>query len=146
MVLDINIVPYKTGDYDLSVDLWERSGLPYETKGRDSMESIEKEVKLECNQFLFAIYNGKAVGSILVTHDGRKGWINRVAVLPEFRKKGIAKKLVGTAEEWLDSEGIGIYACQIEAYNNESFEVFRKMGYIPFEGIHYLTKRKFPEI
>jgi ribosomal protein S18 acetylase RimI-like enzyme len=146
MAKDIKIVHYKAGDYSLLINLWERSGLPYKPKGRDSLESIEKEVELDSNQFLFAILNGKAVGSILVTHDGRKGWINRVAVLPEFRKRGIAKKLIDAAEEWLDSKGIGIYACQIEDYNNESFEVFRKMGYIPFEGIHYLTKRKFPEI
>ena len=142
----MKIKHYRKGDYETLINIWEKADLPYKSKGRDSEESIEKEVKLDCNQFLFAILDGKAVGAILVTHDGRKGWINRVAVLPEFRNKGIARTLVNVAEEWLDTQGIGIYACQIEAYNTESLEAFKRMGYIPFEGMHYLTKRKFPEI
>lgn len=144
--MNINFEPYKKGDYNKLIDLWEKAGLPYKPKGRDSEESIEKEVLLESNLYLFALLGEKTVGSILVTHDGRKGWINRVAVLPEYRRKGIARKLVKAGEEWLDSKGIYIYACLIEGYNKDSFETFKKMDYIPFEGIHYLTKRKFPEI
>lgn len=144
--MNIKIIPFKSGDYDLLISLWEKAGLPYKEKGRDSHENIEKEVKLDCNQFLFAVQDGETIGSILVTHDGRKGWINRVAVLPEFRNKGIAKLLVDAGEKWLIKQGIGIFACQIEAYNTGSFEVFQKLGYVPFEGIHYLTKRIHPDI
>lgn len=144
--MEIKIVPYKQGDYENLTNIWEKAGLPYKCKGRDSRESIEREIKLDCNQFLFAVHDGKHIGAILVTHDGRKGWINRVAVLPEYRHRGIARKLVEAGEKWLDGQGIGIYACMIEDYNDDSFEAFKKMGYIPFEGMRYLTKRKFPEI
>jgi len=144
--MQIRIVQYSPGDYDRLVHIWNAAGLPYKDKGRDSRVRIEAEVLLNCNRFLFAEYRGEYVGALLVTHDGRKGWINRVAVLPEFRNNGIARQLISWAEQWLDSEGIGIYACQIEDYNTDSLEVFRKLGYIPFEGMHYLTKRKFPEI
>lgn len=142
----VQFIEYKPGDYIKLIGIWEKAGLPYKSKGRDSKENIERETKLNCNQFLFALIDEKYAGTILVTHDGRKGWINRVAVLPEFRGRGIARKLVEAAENWLDKEGIGIYTCLIEDYNQDSFEAFKKMGYIPFEGIHYLTKRKFPEI
>lgn len=144
--MTVTIVNYSPGDYSKLIDIWEKSGLPYKPKGRDSRESIEKEVELNCNRFLFAVADENYVGTILVTHDGRKAWINRVAVLPEYRGKGIARKLLEAAEKWLDEEGIDIYACLIEDYNQDSFEAFKKMGYAPFEGIHYLTKRKYPEI
>jgi len=120
--------------------------LPYKPVGRDREQSIETELKKGIGKLLFAVTNEVYAGVVLVTHDGRKGWINRVAVLPEYRNKGIAKQLVQAAEKWLDGQDIGIYACQIEDYNKDSLEVFKKFGYIPFEGIHYLTKRKFPEI
>jgi len=144
--MKIEIVPYTTEDYLELIELWERSNLPYKPLGRDSKEKIEAEVEKGTGKFLFAVVGNQYVGTILVTHDGRKGWINRVAVLPEYRKKGIAKKLVDAAEKWLDKQGIEIYACQIEDYNKESFEIFKKLGYIPFEGIHYLTKRKYPDV
>jgi GNAT superfamily N-acetyltransferase len=142
----ISIVNYSPGDYPKLTEIWAKAGLPFKPNGRDSRENIEREIKLNCNQFLFALVDNNFVGSILVTHDGRKGWINRVAVIPEYRGKGIARKLVEKAEDWLDKQGIGIYACQVEDYNQDSFEAFKKMGYIPFEGIHYLTKRKYPDI
>ena len=144
--MKISISQYRPGDYDRLVDIWQQAGLPFKARGRDSRERIEAEIRLDCNQFLFAQIEGRYVGALLVTHDGRKGWINRVAVLPEFRKKGVARQLIASAEKWLDEQGIGIYACQVESYNEDSLEVFIKLGYVPFEGIHYLTKRKFPDI
>lgn len=142
----IKIISYQTGDYPKLIYIWEAAGLPYKPLGRDSEKSIEAELKRGVGKFFFAVVDNIYAGVVLVTHDGRKGWINRVAVLPGYQNKGIAKKLVDAAEKWLDEQGIGIYACQIEDYNKESFEVFKKLGYIPFEGMHYLTKRKYPEI
>ncbi|MCB2207334.1 MAG: GNAT family N-acetyltransferase [Bacteroidetes bacterium] len=144
--MDVKIVPYKTGNYQTLIDIWETAGLPYKPLGRDSEKSIEAELKKGVGKFLFAVIGNVYAGVVLVTHDGRKGWINRVAVLPEYRHKGIAKLLVDAAEKWLDEQGISIYACQIEDYNEDSLKVFKKLGYIPFKGMHYLTKRKYPEI
>ncbi|NQU35638.1 MAG: GNAT family N-acetyltransferase [Bacteroidetes bacterium] len=140
------IINYLPGDYDTLIKLWEASGLPYKPLGRDSRENIEKEVQNGICQFLFAKISDDYIGSALITHDGRKGWINRVVVLPEYRNRGIARKLVEVGEQWLKEQGIEIFACQIEGYNDESFEAFQKMGYIPFEGIRYLTKRIHPDI
>ncbi len=144
--MKIQITTYKQGDYNSLINLWEAANLPYKSNGRDSRESIEKEVKNGICQFLFAKLGDEYIGSALITHDGRKGWINRVVVLPDHRNKGIARKLVEAGEQWLKEQGIGIFACQIEGYNDDSFEVFKKMGYVPFEGIRYLTKRVHPDI
>jgi len=133
-------------DYNTIVSIWEAAGLPYRPLGRDSRESIEKEMKKGFGYFLIAEVDGKVVGLVLLTHDGRKGWINRLAIIPEFRKQGIGKALVDKAESILDELGIGIYACLIEDYNKSSLEVFQKLGYNEFPGMHYLTKRKFPGI
>ena len=144
--METQITRYKTGDYDILIKLWEAAGLPYKPLGRDSRENIEREVQNNICQFLFAQVGDKYIGSALITHDGRKGWINRVVVLPEHRNKGIARKLVEAGEQWLTEQGIGIFACLIEDYNDESFDAFKKMGYIPFEGMRYLTKRMNPDI
>lgn len=144
--MELTIVKYKHGDYETLISLWEDAGLPYKPLGRDSRKAIEKEVDNNCSLFLFAQVDEEYVGSVLATHDGRKGWINRVVVIRQYRHKGIARKLVESTENWLIEKGIGIFACQIEGYNNESFEAFKKLGYIPFEGIRYLTKRIHPDI
>ncbi len=138
------IIPYKTGDYSKLITIWKQSGLPYKPHGRDSEEKIEAELKRGVGKFLFAMVENVHAGVVLVTHDGRKGWINRVAVMPEYRNEGIAKQLVNEAEKWLDEQGIGIYACQIEDYNEDSLEVFKKFGYIPFGGYALPDQKKIP--
>lgn len=144
--MKIAITNYKPGDYNTLINLWETADLPFKPNGRDSEENIEKEVQNNICQFLFAKLGDDYIGSALITHDGRKGWINRVVVLPDHRNKGIAGKLVEAGEQWLKEQGIGIFACMIEGYNDDSFEAFKKMGYVPFEGIRYLTKRMDPDI
>ena len=146
MTEELKISEYCDSDYDTLVSIWEKSGLPYKPKGRDSRNSIENEIKRGCGKFLFAVMGDTYIGAVLVTHDGRKGWINRVCVLPEYREQGVARKLVDASEQWLKEQGIGIFACQIEGYNDDSFEAFQKMGYVNFEGIRYLTKRTHPDI
>jgi GNAT superfamily N-acetyltransferase len=133
-------------DYNLLVSLWEQSGLPYKPEGRDSMKSIAREMETSTGRFIIAEIDEKPVGTILTTHDGRKGWINRLAVVPEYRNKGIGRALVEYAEELFHQQGIGIFACLIEDYNQHSLEVFKKLGYLEFKGMHYLTKRSHPGI
>lgn len=120
--------------------------MPFKPHGRDMRENIEKELARGCAHFLIAEEKGRPVGTILVTHDGRKGWINRLAVIPAYRNRGIARMLVEKGEKILDDAGIGIIACLIEDYNRESLAVFQKLGYIDFKGMHYLTKRQHPEV
>ena len=133
-------------DYDLLIKIWTDSGLSIKNKGRDSKEKIKAEIKKGIADFIFAEDENKVVGVILATHDGRKGWINRLTVIPEFRGKGITRALVAEAENRLFEKGIEIYACLIEDDNKASLEVFEKLDYNEFPDMHYLTKRKYPEV
>ena len=90
---NIKIRPFQLDDYDKLISLWDESELPYRPNGRDSRDKIENELKFECTVALVAEHEGKLIGSIWGTHDGRKGWLNRLAVAPEFRDRGIAKCL-----------------------------------------------------
>ncbi len=92
-----------------------------------------------------AEYEGHIVGSALGTHDGRKGWINRVAVAPEHQRHGVAKMLVGEVEKRLEDRGIEIVACLIEDHNTVSKEVFCSLGYSAHEDITYFSRRKSPD-
>jgi len=135
---------FSMDDYDAVVSLWTLSGLPIKDKGRDRYEKIQEELKRGIAHFILAEFESKLVGVVLITHDGRKGWINRLSVHPDFRRKGLARFIIEKAEEYLHGIGIEIIACLIENYNKESFETFQKLGYIEFKNMHYLTKKKHP--
>ncbi len=137
---------YSIEDYDSLIKLWNLSELPYKPKGRDSKENITKEIKQKRSFFLLMELEGELIGSILATHDGRKGWINRLAILPEYRKSGFATKLIKEAEKKLINAGIGIIACLIENWNTSSMKFFKKSGYKSHIDIIYFTKRIYEDI
>ena len=129
-------------DYDSLITLWNDAQLPFKPKGRDKRDKIEYELKQGRDIFLVAEINGKLVGSVFGTHDGRKGWINRLAVSPEFQRQNIAKKLIAEVEDRFSEIGIDIVACLIEDWNTKSLQVFEKLGYKNHSDIVYFSKRK----
>jgi ribosomal protein S18 acetylase RimI-like enzyme len=133
-------------DYDALCALWEEAGLPFKPNGRDRRERIAREIEGPCSVFLVAEDEGDLVGAVLGTHDGRKGWINRLAVLPAHRRKGIATALVSEVEKRLSERGIEIFAGQIEDWNETSMLLFERLGYTRHDDIIYFTKRKNPEV
>jgi ribosomal protein S18 acetylase RimI-like enzyme len=146
MNTDVNIRPFEPGDYDAVIALWNESGLPSKPQGRDSREKMLREVTRETATFLVAESGGKMIGTVLATHDGRKGWINRLATAPKFRSRGIARQLLEAAETALYERGLEIVACLIEDYNDASMQFFNKAGYVKHTDIFYFSKRKHPDV
>ncbi len=142
----IEIRRFKIEDYDAVLDIWQKCKLPFKPNGRDSREKISKEITKDTAIFLVAIQHDRIIGTVLGTHDGRKGWINRLAVLPGFQHKGIARRLVEEAEKILDQLGIEIIACLIEDYNHRSMDFFQGSGYTRRPDVFYFTKLKYPGV
>jgi ribosomal protein S18 acetylase RimI-like enzyme len=136
----------RIGEYDALIHIWDRAGLPYKPKGRDSREHIARELKQDSTFFLVAEHKGEMIGSVFGTSDGRKGWINRLAVVPEYQRKGIGSMLVQEAERRFYGTGIEIIACLIENWNAVSLQAFEHMGYVRHDDISYFTKRRSPAV
>ena len=145
---NIRIRPFGLGDYERVMELWTQGGLPLKPQGRDCRENIARQIGLANVRFLVAEEGegGRIVGTVFATHDGRKGWINRLAVDATFRRRGLGARLVRAAEEWLGSEGLDILACLIEEGNDVSMAVFEKLGYKKHPEIIYFAKRKYPGV
>ncbi|UCG91789.1 MAG: GNAT family N-acetyltransferase [candidate division WOR-3 bacterium] len=133
-------------DYDALIELWTEAKLLHRPKGRDRRDNIERELQQPSAVFLVAEKDGKLVGSIFGTHDGRRGWINRLAVSPSYRRQGIAAQLVKEVEKRLDAMGIEIIACLVEDWNSVSMEVFQRIGYKRHSDVVYFSKRKHSDV
>ncbi|MCF7793776.1 MAG: GNAT family N-acetyltransferase [Candidatus Cloacimonetes bacterium] len=128
------------------LDLWRISGLSIRPKGRDRIEKIAKELENDFEALIGAFQKEDLVAFILATHDGRKGWINRLAVHPDFRRKGLATKMIKQAEKFLESNQIEIYTCLIEDWNKGSIKLFSDLGYKRHDDIIYFSKRLNPDV
>lgn len=137
---------FHLSDYDRIIELWKEGNLPLKPMGRDSREEIERQIKLPQVIFLVAEFEGQIVGTVMATHDGRKGWINRLAVAKDFRGRGLGQLLVREAEKELEKQGLMIFAALIEEDNEPSINLFKKLGYEYHPEIKYFTRKKFSDI
>lgn len=141
----VTIRDFCMSDYEAVLHLWQEADIPSRPAGRDSFESLERELDWGAAQFLVAEDEGVVVGAVLGTHDGRKGWVNRLVVAPGYRGRGLARRLVHEVEDVLAARGLEIVACLIEGPNTGSMRFFEHLGYVRADDIVYYSKRQRPE-
>ncbi|MDY7077658.1 MAG: GNAT family N-acetyltransferase [Chloroflexota bacterium] len=135
-------------DYERLLTLWQRAGLhSLKPQGRDSRASLAQQLASGIQTILGLEVNGQLVGAVVATHDSRKGWINRLAVDPDHRRRGYAAWLVSEAEKVLREQGMRVIATLVENDNPSSLALFHKAGYVEIDsGIYYLTKRDSDDV
>jgi ribosomal protein S18 acetylase RimI-like enzyme len=137
---DIQIKELGEGDLPAVHALWAEAGLPFHPEGRDAPPRMAEELRRGSAVLLGAFSQGILAGVVLLTDDGRKGWINRLAVKPSFRRRGVGKVLIAAGEALLLRRGRGIVACLIEDWNEASLALFQSQGYELRKDIFYLRK------
>lgn len=121
-------------------DLWTMAGLPFRPEGRDSLEAMAAELG-STRTFILGVLAGRLlVGVAVGTDDGRKGWINRVAVLPEQRRQGVGRLLVDGCEAIFRERGLGLSCALVEEDNEGSRALFRSEDYVERRDVIYHRK------
>ncbi|MEZ5357965.1 MAG: GNAT family N-acetyltransferase [Candidatus Zixiibacteriota bacterium] len=137
----MEIEPFRIEEYDELIALWERSGLPFDKADRDSRDKIEKQTYDDHVVILTLKDNGRMIGAVIGSSDGRKGWINRLVIEPEYRGRKLAERLLERTEEALIEMGVDYFSALIEDKNFPSMALFRRNGYDPWDDIVYFSKR-----
>jgi len=130
----------KQADIPEMLRLWKESGLPISPKAREAPRALRVEMRRNPGGFIGAVDVEEIVGVVLATSDGRKGYVNRLAVAASYRRKGLGMKLIRKAERELGSRGIRIVTALIEDDNEASLAMFEKAGYAIRKDIIYVRK------
>ena len=110
----IEIRPCRLEECAAVLALWARAGaIPSPT---DTLEEVNHLVREHAHSLLVAIRQGSIVGSIIGGWDGWRGNIYRLAVAPEARRAGLARRLVDAAERMLVSKGARRISALVERH------------------------------
>src|SRR5579883_414415 len=91
----LRLRPFRLDDYERAIALWRDVGLHLSPS--DSRTGIAR--KLERDSELFLVAEGgdagaTSVGAVMGRYDGRRGWINHLAVAATAQGRGLARRLI----------------------------------------------------
>jgi GNAT superfamily N-acetyltransferase len=109
------------------IALWAECGLvrPWNDPRRDIAFARGKEN----SEILVGTADGKLVSSVMVGHDGHRGWLYYVSVAPAIQGKGVGKATVRAAEAWLKARGIWAINLNIRTENTKVRAFYAALGY-----------------
>jgi ribosomal protein S18 acetylase RimI-like enzyme len=91
--MEIIISKFTIESYDRVLNLWEQcEGIGLSNS--DSKENIQLYLNRNPGMSFIAELGNQLVGAILAGHDGRRGYIHHLAVLPNYRRQGIGSLMV----------------------------------------------------
>jgi ribosomal protein S18 acetylase RimI-like enzyme len=83
------------------------------------------------SDILVAAEGERVIGSVMVGHDGHRGWLYYVAVDPALRRQGIGRALVRAGEAWLRDRGVPKVHLMVRETNTAVVEFYARIGYDP---------------
>lgn len=101
-----------------------------------SLKSFEDTFSYPGNQYLVAWLDDRIVGFIGLMTVGHEGDITNVAVLPEYRKRGIGMTLVKAMLAFAQEKGICKIMLEVRSSNKAAIRLYQKYGF------QFLCKRK----
>ena len=103
IVIEINYRLFTKEDSEAVIDLWRRCKLivPW----NDPEKDILRKLSVDDDLFILAEEKGWVIASAMGGYDGHRGYIYYLAVLPEFRKKGVGSEILKKIETKLLNKG-----------------------------------------
>ena len=132
----------RADDYDSLYELWNSTAPSRRALNPvdDSRAGIERYLKRNPDTCFAAVSGGRIVGVILTGHDGRRAMIHHLCVHPDYRRMGIAARLVSVAEDALKKEGIQKVFGLVFRDNGAANAFWEQQGYSLRTNLNYRNK------
>jgi ribosomal protein S18 acetylase RimI-like enzyme len=123
----LQIRSYRPDDEDAVVGLWVACQLigPLNNPHQD----IARKMRVNPEWFLVGELDGRIVATCMVGYEGHRGWINYLAVAPEYQRRGIARQIMEEAERLLREAGCPKINLQVRTANAQVIEFYKSIGF-----------------
>ena len=119
---------YRKKDEVATVELWRECRLlrPW----NDSTQDIQRCIVSPSSDLILAVREQQLVGSVMLGHDGHRGWVYYLAVSPHVQRCGIGRLLMEYAEVWMTERKIPKLQAMVRVDNLLVHGFYRKLGYL----------------
>ena len=127
------IRPYADADQAQIVALWQICELT--RPWNDPVKDIARKQQVRPEWFLVGELDGQVIASVMFGYEGHRGWMNYLAVAPQYQSKGYAQALIETGEALLLAAGCPKISLQVRSSNARVIAFYQSLGYAQDEAI-----------
>lgn len=123
----MRISDLRATDFAAATALWVQAGLtrPWNPPELD----LQRALQGETSTVLGCFDDEALVGTVMVGHDGHRGWVYYLAVDEARRGTGLGKHLMDAAEQWLRERGAVKVQLMIRSTNTAVADFYAHLGY-----------------
>ena len=123
----LSIRPFQTTDEAAIVSLWQLCELtvPWNNPYKD----IARKLNVQPELFLVGMLDSFLTASVMGGYDGHRGWINYLAVHPDFQGQGYGQQMMENVEAKLRKTGCPKINLQIRSGNDKIMGFYQKLGF-----------------
>ena len=114
-------------DESAIVDLWRACGLVASYNDPSADFTFAKAGA--CSEILVGEDRGVIRASVMVGHDGHRGWLYYVASDPQSRGAGFGRQIVEAAENWLQERGVAKVQLLVRETNTKVVAFYEHLGF-----------------
>jgi ribosomal protein S18 acetylase RimI-like enzyme len=131
----LTIKPIEDCEVAEVIALWHRCGST--RPWNDPAADIALARRGENSTVLIGKCEGTLVASVMVGHDGHRGWVYYVTVDPDRRHHGFGRSIMDAAEAWLRARGIAKLQLMVRKDNAKVHAFYQSIGYYNQETVTF---------
>jgi ribosomal protein S18 acetylase RimI-like enzyme len=124
----ISIRSARREDIDQVLALWEQARSAAASTP-DTAETVTRLIEHTPDALLVAECDGELAGTLIAGWDGWRGNMYRLAVLPAYRRRGVARRLVEAGHERLRAKGARRVTALVDHAEEDATALWRATGY-----------------
>lgn len=120
--------PITLADLPVMLALWQAASL--QISPTDSETGLRRHLAISGNlAWMLCATDGRMLGTVLGSDDGRRGWINHLAVHPDAQGHGYGARLIAAVVERLRQQGCEKVNLLVRHNNRQVVSFYEKQGF-----------------
>jgi ribosomal protein S18 acetylase RimI-like enzyme len=125
--MELSIGELREAEAEAAVALWREQNLT--RPWNDPHDDLRFALGKPSSTVLAGRLGDRLVATVMLGHDGHRGWVYYLAVAGDCQKRGLGRAMMRAAEQWMTERGVPKLQLMVRADNAVALGFYATIGY-----------------